>query len=72
MIAYEVLFSFLFTVAYLIIRFESSMKKVDRIIKGLACSLVLIGCLLMTNGAGASLNPGLGFAQSIYMIGVNN
>ena len=26
----------------------------------------------MTNGAGASLNPALGFAQSIYMIGVEN
>ena len=71
-ISYETLLTCFFTIIYLILRYEPSMKKVDRIIRGLACSLALVTCLSMTNGAGASLNPALGFAQSIYMIGVYN
>jgi hypothetical protein len=72
LIGYEVLLSAFFTIIYLILRFETSMKKVDRIVKGIACSIVLSACLSMTNGAGESLNPALGFAQSIFMIGVEN
>jgi glycerol uptake facilitator-like aquaporin len=62
LIGYEVLMTAFFTIIYLILRFESSMKKVDRIVKGIACSITLGACLTMTNGAGASLNPALGFA----------
>ena len=72
LIGYEVLLTATFTIIYLIIRFEASMKKVDRITKGAACSIALGACLSMTNGAGESLNPALGFAQSIFMIGVEN
>jgi hypothetical protein len=70
LISYETLLTCFFTIIYLILRYESAMKKVDRIVKGAACSFAMISCLLMTNGAGASLNPALGFAQSIYMIGL--
>jgi len=72
LIGYEVLLTATFTIIYLILRFETSMKKVDRITKGAACSIALGACLSMTNGAGESLNPALGFAQSIFMIGVEN
>jgi glycerol uptake facilitator-like aquaporin len=65
----ETLLSFLFTVIYLVVRFESSMHKVDRIIKGFAMTMTFFACLLMTNSSGATFNPALGFAQSIYMIG---
>jgi hypothetical protein len=61
-ISYETLLTCFFTIIYLILRYEQSMKKVDRIVKGIACSLTLATCLEMTNGAGASLNPALGFA----------
>jgi hypothetical protein len=72
LIGYEVLLTAFFTIIYLILRFETSMRKVDRIVKGFACSIALVACLSMTNGAGESLNPALGFAQSIFMIGVEN
>ena len=62
LIAYEVLMTAFFTIVYLILRFESSMKKVDRVVKGIACSITLGACLTMTNKSGASLNPALGFA----------
>lgn len=65
----EVLLSFLFTVIYLVVRYESSMHKVDRIIKGFGLAMTFQACILMNNSSGATFNPALGFAQSIYMIG---
>ena len=64
--------TFLFITLYLVIRFERSMKKVDRMIKGLGVSFAMTGCLSMTAGAGACLNPALGLVQSLYMIGLEN
>lgn len=46
------------------------MRKVDRIVKGIAMSFALIACIALANGSGAVFNPALGFAQSIYMIGI--
>jgi len=57
---------------YLILRYESAMRKVDRIVKGAACSAILVACIKMTDGSGGSINPALGFAHSIYMIGYEN
>lgn len=68
----ETLVSFLFTVIYLIVRFESSMCKVDRLIKGIAMSFTIVACTFLSNGSGAIFNPAIGFAQSIYMIGVKS
>lgn len=58
----ETLLSFLFTVIYLVVRYEASMHKVDRIIKGVAMGLTFAGCVYMANGSGAAFNPALGFA----------
>ena len=48
------------------------MRKVDRIVKGLGAGLTLSVCLSMTAQSGGCLNPALGIAQSIYMIGLDN
>jgi glycerol uptake facilitator-like aquaporin len=66
----EVLVSFLFAMIYLIVRFESSMRKIDRIVRGIAVSFALFACIALANGSGAVLNPALGFSLSIYMIGI--
>jgi glycerol uptake facilitator-like aquaporin len=70
LIAYEIILSCIFIIVYLVLRFDSEMKKVDRVVKGIACSFVLGACLIMTNGEGYGLNPALGFAQCMYMIGL--
>lgn len=49
LISDEVLVSFLFALIYLIVRFESSMRKIDRIVKGIAMSFALIACLALGN-----------------------
>lgn len=72
LIMHEALQTFFFTIVYLVLRYESAMKQVDRIIRGAAASITLIACLSMTANSGGSLNPALGIAQSIYMIGVEN
>ncbi len=66
----EVLVSFLFAMIYLIVRFESSMRKIDRIVRGIAMSLALFACFALANGSGAVFNPALGFSLSIYFIGI--
>jgi glycerol uptake facilitator-like aquaporin len=48
------------------------MKRVDRLVKGLAACFALIVALTMTAGSGGCLNPALGLAESIYMIGLDN
>lgn len=55
--------------AYLIIRFEKSLKRIDRLVKGYGTAMALYVALALTNGAGGCLDPGLGFAQSIYIFG---
>ena len=49
LISDEVLVSFLFALIYLIVRFESSMRKIDTIVKGIAMSSALIACLALGN-----------------------
>ena len=72
LLMHEVFLTFIFSAIYLVIRFEQSMKKVDRLIKGLGVTLALTICLQMTAGSGGCLNPALGLAQSLYMIGLDN
>jgi glycerol uptake facilitator-like aquaporin len=68
----EVFLSFLFGIIYFILRFEPSMRKVDRLVKGIAATFSLILCYTMSAGSGACLNTALGFAESLYMIGLEN
>ena len=68
----EVLLSFLFSLIYLVVRFDRSMKNVDRIVKGFGVALTLTVCLSMTAGSGGSLNPAVGLVSSIFMIGQEN
>ena len=72
LLMFEVFLSFVYTLIYLILRFEPDMRKVDRLIKGFGASFALLVCLKMTAGSGGCLNPALGLAQSIYMIGIEN
>lgn len=72
LVMHEVFLSFLFTVVYLVVRFEQSMRKVDRMVKGFAVCLALTVCLSMSAGSGGCLNSAIGIAQSIYMIGLEN
>ena len=62
LISDELLVSFLFTMIYLVVRFESSMRKIDRIVKGIGMSFALIACFALANGSGAVFNPALGFS----------
>ena len=71
LISDELLVSFLFAMIYLIVRFESSMRKIDRIVRGIAMSFALMACIALANGSGAVFNPALGFSLSIYMIGID-
>lgn len=71
LISDEVLVSFLFAMIYLVVRFESSMRKTDRIVKGIAMTFAFIACITLANGSGAVFNPALGFSLSIYMIGID-
>jgi glycerol uptake facilitator-like aquaporin len=68
----EILLTFLFTLIYLVLRFEKQMKRVDRIVKGLAACLTLIVCLSMSAKSGGCLNPAIGVVSSIFMIGYEN
>ena len=62
LIMFEVFLSFVFTLIYLILRFEPDMRKVDRLIKGFGACFALLVSLKMTAGSGGCLNPALGLA----------
>ena len=64
--------TFLFTLIYLIIRYDTALKKVDRIVKGLCAAVTLTACYSLSAIEGASLNPAFGLTQSLYMIGTKN
>lgn len=64
--------TFFLVATYLVLRYEHSMKKVDRLIKGLAMSFVFTVCSEMSIGSGACFNPMIGLVQSIYMIGIDS
>jgi glycerol uptake facilitator-like aquaporin len=67
-----VLQTFLFTIVYLVLVYDASVKKLDRVLRGLCASSVLLACLSMTLRSSAALNPAIGIAQSAYMIGLLN
>lgn len=62
LIMYEVFLTFIFTLIYLILRFEADMRKVDRLVKGFAACFSLLVCLSMAAGSGGCLNPAIGIA----------
>jgi glycerol uptake facilitator-like aquaporin len=66
----EILQTFIFTLVYLVLKYDASMNKIDRIIKGLVISFVFFICLAMSQGSGGCFNPALGLAQSTYMLGL--
>jgi glycerol uptake facilitator-like aquaporin len=62
LLMFETLLTFVFTVIYLVLRYESAMKKVDRMVKGIAACFTLTVCLQMSAGSGGALNPCIGIA----------
>jgi glycerol uptake facilitator-like aquaporin len=62
LIVQEAIQTFLFTLAYLVVAFEPSLSKIDRVLKGLTLALVLMAVLFMTEGSGGCLNPALAIA----------
>lgn len=57
---------------YLLIRYEPSFAKIDRVTKGFCISLVFLGCLSMAAGSGGCLNPAMGMAEVTYSIALFN
>jgi glycerol uptake facilitator-like aquaporin len=70
MILQEIIQTFLFTLVYLVLKYDASMNKIDRVTKGIVISFVFLVCLVMTRGSGGCLNPAIGLAQSTYMLGM--
>ncbi len=68
----EILQSFTFTLVYLVVKYDESLLNVDRLVKAFCMLFAYLACLSMTQGSGAALNPALGFAQSMFMIGYGN
>ena len=64
--AQEILQTFIFTLIFLVLRYDSMFTKVSRIVKGLSLFHVLLACYVMSLGAGACLNPAFGLAQTSY------
>ena len=57
----EVLQTFTFTLVYLVIKYDKSMRSVDRLVKAFCMQITYMVCISMTNGSGAALNPALAF-----------
>jgi len=68
----EIIQTFLFTLAYLVLTFEPTLVKLDRVVKGFCLSFVLTACFEMNLGSKALMNPAMGFAQSTYMVALDN
>ena len=68
----EILNSFMFIYAYLLVIYKPSLRTVDEIIKGLGLSVVLWVAYVLCADAGACLNPALGLAQSAYQVTIIN
>lgn len=58
----------MFTIAFLAMRYDSMFAKTSRIVKGLALFHILLACYVMSLGAGASMNPAFGMAQTTYWV----
>lgn len=65
----EFLWTFTFTLIMLIVNFEPSLTKVNKVAKGLTISHALAACYLFTLSSGACFNPVLGLVQTFYMNG---
>jgi hypothetical protein len=55
---------------FLALAYQPQYQKVSRLIKGITLQHVLYACYVLSAGAGACLNPALGFAQTIYWVGL--
>lgn len=62
LLAHETFLTFVFGLVYLILRFEPTMRKTDRLIKGVGACFTLLVCLSMSAGSGGCLNPAIGIA----------
>lgn len=70
LILQEVLQTFVFTLVYLVLKYDAVLSKTDRILKGVCLCFILLACLSMTRSSGGCLNPAIGLAQSTYMLGL--
>ena len=68
----EILQTFLFTLSYLVVAYEESMAKIDRVLKGFCLAFVLSACLFMTLNSGTIMNPAIAVAQATYMVILDN
>jgi glycerol uptake facilitator-like aquaporin len=66
----EVLQTFVFTLVYLVLKYDAVLSKTDRILKGVCLCFIFLASLSMTRGSGGCLNPAIGLAQSTYMLGL--
>lgn len=60
----------MFTFVFLVLTYEPSFAKTSRALKGIVLMHVLYMCYVFCLQSGASLNPALGFAQTIYWVGI--
>jgi len=57
---------------YLILRYDTNVNKIDRVLKGLCMAIVFSACLQMSLASGGCFNPALGIAQSVYAVILDN
>jgi glycerol uptake facilitator-like aquaporin len=62
LILQEILHSFTFTLVYLIVKYDKSMKRVDRLSKAFCLTFTLMVSFYLTLGSGASFNPAFALA----------
>ena len=62
--------SMLFTFVFLALAYEPHFAKTSRALKAIVLVHVLYMCYSFTLTSGASLNPALGVAQTIYWVGI--
>jgi len=60
----------IFTFVFLALTYEPHFAKTSRILKGIVLMHVLYMCYTFCLLSGASLNPALGLAQTIYWVGI--
>ena len=60
----------MFTFVFLVLTYEPSFAKTSRTLKGIVLLHVLYMCYVFCLSSGASLNPALGFAQTIYWVAI--
>jgi glycerol uptake facilitator-like aquaporin len=58
----EILQTFVLVLVYLVLRYDASMAKIDRVLKGICMLFVLSALVVMTRNSGGSLNPAIGLA----------